>query len=120
MNAGEHRIRFGKGEAASLGTVKLDTPIANITFHIIPFLLCLQDMKRLNVYLDNIRNCLVQGKTLVPVIIKSGHPWMLLRLEQSIACCHLTESELRQLRRRFDQQSAKRLEDLLNRAGHEI
>lgn len=98
--AGESQIRFGKGEASSIGTINFDTPLGIITFHVIPlntpFLLCIQDMKRMGVILDNLQNVLIQGTKIVPIVMKFGHPWMLLyNMEQSIAYCHLTESELR-------------------------
>lgn len=58
--AGEHQIRFGKGEAISLGTVEVNTPIGKIVFHVAPlhtsFLLCLLDMKQMGVYLNNLKN----------------------------------------------------------------
>ena len=63
--AGEHQIRFGKGKTISLGTTEVNTPIGLITFHVVPlhtpFLLCLYDMKQLGVYLDSLKNVLVQG-----------------------------------------------------------
>ncbi len=43
--AGQHKIRFGKREAISQGTVTVDTLIRPITFYIVPantlFLFCL-------------------------------------------------------------------------------
>lgn len=100
--AGEHQIRFGKGEAISLGTVEINTPIGKIVFHVVPlhtpFLLCFQDMKQMGVYLNNLENVLVQGQKIVPIVIKFGHPFLLLdQTEESIAFSHLTETELRRL-----------------------
>ena len=99
---GQQRIRFGKGEAISLGTTQVSTPISTITFYVVltntPFLLCLQDMDKNGVKLDNIKNMLVKGSLKVLVIQKWGHPWMLLHNdEQSIAYYHLTENELKRL-----------------------
>jgi hypothetical protein len=34
--------------------------------------------------------------------------------------CYLTETELRQLHRRFDHSSIRKLHDLLKRSGHEV
>jgi hypothetical protein len=34
--------------------------------------------------------------------------------------CYLTETELRQLHRRFDHSSIRKLHDLLERAGHDV
>ena len=123
--AGQHKIRFGKGMAISQGTVDVPTPLGVITFHIVPantpFLFCIQDMDKMNVKLDNLKNVLIQGDTIVPVVRKWGHPWMLLhQLEQSIAWSHLTESELRQLHRRFGHPSVQRLHKVLQRAGHNV
>jgi hypothetical protein len=123
--AGNHRIKFGAGEALSLGTIQVDTQLGNITFHVLPtntpFLFCLQDMDRMGVKLDNLQNVLIQGNKTIPVVRKWGHPWMLLHqpLEQSIAWSHLTESELRQLHRRFGHPSVQRLIKILRRAGYD-
>jgi hypothetical protein len=61
--ASNHKIRFGKGDALSQGTIKVDTPVGLITFHVVltstPFLFCLQDMDRLRVRLDNLTNELI-------------------------------------------------------------
>jgi hypothetical protein len=123
--AGQHKIRFGKGTAISLGTVDVKTPLGYITFHVVPantpFLFCIEDMNKLGVRLDNLKNILVQGDKLVPVVRKWGHPWLLLhQLEKSVAWSHLTESELRQLHRRFGHPSVHRLIRVLQRAGHEV
>jgi hypothetical protein len=69
-----HKIRFGKKKAMSIGTIQISTPLGNITFHVLPtnilFLYCLQDMDRIKVKLDNIQNMLVQGKKVIPIICK--------------------------------------------------
>ena len=94
-------------------------------FHVLPtntpFLFCLQDMDRMGVKLDNLQNVLIQGNKTIPVVRKWGNPWMLLHqpLEQSIAWSHLTESELRQLHRRFGHPSVQRLIKILRRAGYD-
>ncbi len=121
--AGQHKIKFGKGEAISQGTATVNTPIGPITFHIVPantpFLFCIQDMDKLGVKLDNLENVLIQGDNIVPIVRKWGHPWMLLqRQEEAIAWSHLTETELRQLHRRFGHPSVRRLVDILHRAGY--
>jgi hypothetical protein len=123
--AGEHKIRFGKGDpVASRGTVDVNTPLGIITFHVLPtntpFLFCIKDMDAMGVELHNLKNVLVQGSRVVPVVRKWGHPWMLLnKLEETVAWSHLTESELRQLHRRFGHPSVRRLSRVLQRAGHE-
>jgi len=123
--AGEQNIKFGIGDGRSIGTVDVNTPLGVITFHVVPahtpFLLCVQDMDRMGVKFDNLRNVLIQGTKIVPIIRKFGHPFMLLHnVEQSLASCHLTESELRQLHRRFGHPSVQRLARLLNRSDHEF
>jgi hypothetical protein len=76
--AGKHTIRFGKGKAVSKGIIKVPTPLGQITFHVVPantpFLYCIQDMDRMVVKLDNLKNLLVQGNNIVPVVRKWGHP----------------------------------------------
>jgi len=61
--AGQHTIRFGKGTAISLSTIRVRTPLGCITFHIIPintpFLFCIRDMDKLGVKLNNLKNVLV-------------------------------------------------------------
>lgn len=131
--AGQANICFGIGTAKSIGSTIIQTPLGKVIFHIMPsntpFLLCLRDMDILQVKFDNLKNVLIQGKTIVPVIRKWGHPWMLLHGQEAsmiysymgyIAECHLTEVELRQLHRRFGHPSARRLSRLLQRSGHEF
>jgi hypothetical protein len=53
-----HKIRFGKEEAISIGTIQVSTLLGNIMFHVlltnILFLYYLQDIDRIKVKLDNI------------------------------------------------------------------
>ena len=94
----------------------------------VPFLLCLQDLDRLRAKYDNLKDVLVQGARRILVIRAFGHPWILLnKLEALVYAsqaetpqCHLTESELRQLYRRFGHSSAKRLQRVLERAGRDF
>ncbi len=122
-DAGLHKIRFGKGCATSVGTTQIRTPIGLVMFHVVPtrtpFLLCLADMDRLGVRLDNLTNELVQGSKKVPIVRKWGHPWLLLHNDEETAASHLTEPELRQLHRRFGHPLVKKLTDLLQRANLE-
>ena len=123
--AGEHRVRFGDNpEIASVGTVGVATPFGTVYFQVVPtntpFLFSLADMDKYNVYFNNVRNILVHGDKEYPVIRKWGHPWLLIdEPEKSIAWCHLTETELRQLHRRFGHPAADRLHRVLTRAGYE-
>jgi hypothetical protein len=110
--AGSNRIRFGKGMATVKGTVQVPTPLGVIKFYVVPtntpFLLCLQDMDVIGVRFDNLRNILIQGDKVVPIVRKWGHPWMLLdKLEETLAWSHLTETELRQIHRRFGHPSVQ-------------
>ncbi|KAI1005360.1 hypothetical protein K3495_g2859 [Podosphaera aphanis] len=52
-------VAFGKGSScSSIGFISVCTPIGKVDFHILdsdtPFLLCIADMKRLDVYLNNL------------------------------------------------------------------
>ncbi len=77
ITAGQHKIKFSKGEAILQGTATINTPIGLITFYIVPantpFLFCIQDMNKLGVKLDNLENVLIQGNNIVPIIRKWGH-----------------------------------------------
>jgi hypothetical protein len=123
--AGKHRIRFGDNpEVASLGTVAVGTPFGTVHFHVIPtntpFLFCLRDMDKHCVYFNNVRDILVHCDKEYPVVRKWGQPWLLLgEPEKSITWCHLTDTELRQLHRRFGHPAADRLYKVLTRAGHD-
>ena len=122
--AGRHQIRFGDDpECVSLGDVKVDTPFGEIIFAIMPtntpFLLCLADMDRHRIYFNNIDNVLVHEMKGYPVVRKWGHPWLLLEDNQATAAYHLTETELTQLHRRFGHPAAKRLHNVLSKAGHD-
>ncbi|KAF7926616.1 hypothetical protein EAE99_005811 [Botrytis elliptica] len=119
----EHNIKFGKGTVRSQGDITVQTPIGIITFFIVstntPFLICIQDMDRLHVTLDNISNVLRQGDKAIPIVRKWGHPFMLLdQVEETVIYHHLTENELRQIHRRFGHPSVRKLINILNRAGH--
>jgi hypothetical protein len=123
--AGQQTVRFGDGpEKFSLGTFNVDTPFGVVDFVVMPtntpFLFCLADMDRHGVYFNNIHNVLVHNGKDCPVIRKWGHPWLLLEdLESTVAHCHLTEGELRQLHRRFGHPAADRLHRVLSRAGYD-
>ena len=61
--AGQHTIYFSKGTAISFSTIRVQTPLGYITFHIIPintpFLLCIGDIDKLSVKFNNFKNILV-------------------------------------------------------------
>jgi len=120
--ASKHNVHFSKGNASSLGTIVVPTPIGTIRFQVLPtntpFLLCLKDMDDLKVKFDNITNMLVkQDGSEIPITRKWGHPFLQLKnLKESIIECHLTEIELRRLHRRFGHPSVQRLVNILRRA----
>ena len=73
--AGQHRVRFGDNPDCLLtGITSVDTPFGTIFFQVMqtntPFLFCLADMDRHRVYLDNIRDVLVQGNKEYPIVRK--------------------------------------------------
>ncbi|OWT43021.1 polyprotein [Pochonia chlamydosporia 170] len=115
-------IHFGAGSASSLGSIRVPTVFGNITFHVLPtatpFLFSITDMDRMYVRLDNLTNRLIQGDITVPVIRQWGHPWWLLEPAAS-AAFHLTETQLRQLHRRFGHPSVERLSRILTKVGEE-
>jgi hypothetical protein len=104
--------------------VGVNTPFGIIHFEVVPantpFLFCLNDMDKHNVYFNNVRDVLVHGDKEYPVVRKWGHSWLLIdELERSIVWCHLTETELRQLHCQFSHPAAECLHRLLTRAGYE-
>jgi hypothetical protein len=58
----------------SLKTIQVLTPLEIIIFHVvpinIPFLFYIQNMDRMGIKLDNLKNVLIQDKTVIPVIRK--------------------------------------------------
>jgi hypothetical protein len=63
--AGQYIICFGKGTITSFSIIRVQTPLKYIIFYIIPtntpFLLCIKDIDKLSVKLDNFKNILIQG-----------------------------------------------------------
>ena len=130
---GKVNVQFGIGSTSSIGSTWVTTPIGKTEFHIVevdtPFLLCLADMDRLQVYFNNLDNILVSGdgKVSVPVARRFGHPFLLWKSLQSFIAesfdknpCYLTTTELQRLHRRFGHPSAERLQKVLERSGHDI
>ncbi|CZT07524.1 uncharacterized protein RCO7_09773 [Rhynchosporium graminicola] len=74
-------IKFGVGNTSSIGVLIVLSPIGEIQFEVmttdIPFLLCLDDMDKLKVMLDNLRNVLIIPNGDVPIIRKWGYPFLL-------------------------------------------
>jgi hypothetical protein len=116
-------IQFGQGESVeSEGTITIKTPLSNINFHVIntstPFLLYLDNIDKLGVYLNNINNCIVKGNVQIPVFRKRGHPWFFLD-EKQAPVTFLTEIKIRRLHRRFSHPAVDHLHKLLKQAGHD-
>ena len=127
LSAAKHSIKFGKGRVDSEGTIVVSTPFGEVVFYVVPahtpFLLCIDDMDSMGIFLNNLQNVLFQPRTgkEVAVVRKWGHPFMLLdSREQTLAWCHMTEPELRQLHRRFGHPSIARFATVLERAGQEF
>lgn len=74
---GEATVRYGIGTTSSLGPAIINSPIGKIEFHImdadVPFLLCLADMNRMRVKLDNLTNVLNTPRGDIPVMPRLGH-----------------------------------------------
>jgi hypothetical protein len=60
--------------AMSLGTIQVSILLEIIIFHVvptnIPFLFYIQDIDRMGVKLDNLKNVLIQNKTVILIIRK--------------------------------------------------
>ena len=128
---GTVNVQFGIGSTSSIGSIKVDTPVGTVEFHVVkvdtPFLLCLKDMDILKVYFNNLENVLVAPGKKVPVVRRFGHPFLLWNTSLQAYIvesfdqnpCYLTDIELRQLHRRFGHPSVERLKRILDRAGHD-
>jgi hypothetical protein len=124
QTAGQVLIKFRKRPpVTSLGTTKVKTPIRTITFHILdtptPFLLCLADMDRLGVYLDNTRDKMVCGTTRIFIVRKWGYPWFYLNRMENVIL-FISETKLRRLHRRFGHPAVNRLHQLLTKAHYDV
>jgi hypothetical protein len=129
--AGSASIQFGKGEAVlSIGSLYVDMLLSCVEFHVVRadmlFLLSLADLDRLGVYLNNIENVLVISTNKYPVIRRFSHLFLIWKINPSTYICNsittkeyfLTDVELRRLHRRFGYPSVKRLQRMLEHAGH--
>lgn len=97
-NAEAHNIRFGAGDASSIGVVRLPTILGTIPFHVLqiptPFLLSITDMDRLGAKFDNLQNMLIQGDMKIPIIRRWGHPWWVPDAKPSMAFTPVTSTGL--------------------------
>jgi hypothetical protein len=117
---GSTEIRFGGDVSKSaIGTIDIKNPLGTVRYHILdaptPFLFSLHDADRLGAFFNNVQNVIVRKDgTTIPVVRKWGHPFFNAR-ETNV---FFTESELRQLHRRFGHPRTERLYKLLTEAGH--
>ena len=69
MQTGAINVQFGIGSTALIGLVVVKTLIALVDFHIVkadtPFLLCLIDINKLQVYYNNVIDTLI-GPAIAP------------------------------------------------------
>ncbi|KAI0992762.1 hypothetical protein K3495_g15423, partial [Podosphaera aphanis] len=119
--AGKFNAHFGIGSASSIGTIVVKSPFGRISFQVVqadtPFLLCVQDMDKLQVYFNNLNDELVlQDGSRLPVVRVFNHPFVVWGRASTN---YLTDIELRQLHRRFGHPSVNRLVRTLERAGHQ-
>lgn len=122
-----HQIKFGKGTASTENVLNVPTPFGTISFYVVPAntpaLYCVTDMTKMGVKYDNLKDLLIQPRSgkIIPVVRKWDHPFLLLNsLEETLAYCHLTESQLKQIHRRFGHPSIARLTQVLERAGQDF
>ncbi|KHJ30070.1 hypothetical protein EV44_g3856 [Erysiphe necator] len=122
-NEGAVNATFGIGSTISIGSITINTPIGECTFHILktstPLLLSFNDMDKKGIVLNNLQNYIVDGNgKKIPISRRFGHPFMMWG-PMATSNCYLTETELRTLHRRFGHPSAIKLVNLLDKAGHE-
>jgi hypothetical protein len=134
-------VQFDIESASSIKSLTIDISFEIVKFHVIKtdisFLLSLADMDRLKVYFNNVTNSLMQmvnineilrKKKSYSVIRRFGHGFLLWKSFMQvyvnqffdINLCYLIETELRQLHRRFDHSSTRKLHDLLERFDHDV
>jgi transposase InsO family protein len=132
-NKGSVSVSYGPGKPfPSIGSTIVETPIGHIEFHVMeaqtPFLLCLNDLDKLDIYANNVTNRLVTPTKEVPLIRKYGH--LVMAWNTSLQShlmetlkkdpCYLTDVELKRLHRRFGHPSVQRLRTILTRADQEV
>jgi hypothetical protein len=71
-------IRFSQGKSIeSKGTITIKTLLSDINFYVmnilILFLLCLDDIDKLGIYLDNINNCMVKENIQISIFRKQSY-----------------------------------------------
>ena len=106
--------------ATSIEKLTINSPIDRIDFHVMRidtlFLLCLQNINKLGIYLNNLKNKIVI-KNKFTILIVRLHEHLFL-IQNLILISYLTNIKLRQLHRRFDYSSINRLIRTLKRARY--
>ncbi|KAI0996163.1 hypothetical protein K3495_g12017, partial [Podosphaera aphanis] len=95
--AGNFNAHFSIGSASSIGTIVVKSPFGRISFQVVqadtPFLLCVQDMDKLQVYFNNLNDELVlQDGSRLPVARVFNHPFVVWGRASTN---YLTDIELR-------------------------
>jgi hypothetical protein len=74
-------VQFSIGLTTSIGLVIVKTPIGLVDFYIVkadtPFLLCLANMDRLQVYYNNVIDTLIGPTLTLPITRRFGHPFLI-------------------------------------------
>ena len=81
------------------------------------FLLCLTNIDRIGIYFNNVKNALIYNGKKYPIICKQGYLWFLLD-NNEVAIYYLTETELRQIYRRFKYPAADYIYKMLTKADY--
>ena len=82
-----------------------------------PFLLCLQDMNKLRVYLNNLKDQIVlRDESTISIVRFHEHSFLIWGLT---SVNYLTDTELRQLHRRFEHSSTNKLVRTLKKADYD-
>ena len=88
MQTGAVNVQFGIGSTVLIGSVTVKTLIGLVDFYVVkadtPFLLCLIDIDRLQIYYNNTMDTLIGPATTLgskhitlPIIRQFGHPFFI-------------------------------------------
>ena len=81
MQTGAVNVQFSISSTASIESITVKTPIGLVDFHVVkadtPFLLCLIDIDRLQVYYNNVMDTLIGPATTLPIIWRFRHPFLI-------------------------------------------
>ena len=138
MQTGAINIQFGIGSTALIGSIKVKTPIGLVDFHVVkadtPFLLCLADIDKLQVYYNNVTDTLIgpiiapgSKHITLPITRQFRHPFLIwgktLRtyIQESFDynLYYLTNTEIHRLHCRFGHPSAEKLYRVLKYSRHD-